>query len=858
MIVMKRAVWSLVFLVALTLGAVQVKRVSAASSDDFSGNYARRDPEDYNFLPLVLDPDSSTGDTGQPRDTISYNLAYDQGYEVQCAKPEWNITPQVYGDLEEYFRLLPNQGFNLGADASYNVDFSTGRIPLFRGDEDLADTQKNTSFEGYFGANYLKKTPPTVNSSGVANLLMNQNGQCVAKFANLYSLFNDGGVCSKLSDPSQCVLDRQIADTAFTTEELYGELSDLFELKNEEERNLGCADIISGWSEDLTNFGLTEQRFNSEVQPAVDALQKMPLNLDILYRLAFLVIAPEQNVNEGDDVFSFLQNQSPQPNQANHATVDQYRHAPIIIGFKIPILATNSLFSMPYLRDSSILTAYSMRNLPQLQREQEEVKEARDEFVKKIDANKHTQPVVKCEGMPQCTGSGQDQALFQAIMDVINGSEISCKGFDGPYEKAGDLGSPAAVDEEKAFQDRYVSTVLPTANSAGFQWELEVNDANVGSELNQEKVPVNAYFVTPYGTDLAYITDTLRSFFPVDDPTTEELEGYEKMVENNCIEDFHGECGLIPEYFTLGGITADLDSTSNSHSPTSTDCARHPVGSEEREQCESLTVGATLTEQPREPIRILGASIGWMIQKIQENLRGIQSKAYAYIKECKRAEDLFLGRCLGYQGQTGGTDSEVANSCNDYAAIQVELPSDFTELANWVRGAAHGNASDAQLLWGLTQVEGHPMNDAIRDRKKSVACADLIINSCGASQIVGIIVPQCADVQACPGAAFSQEDGAAGQAYRDSITTEVACSVKGALEFILRTRKSQIGELKSLYQARWGREPDDKQLYYMMAGKNYGLPNEVLVQPACQGAEEVSGCGGANYCQCVMDTFTIP
>jgi hypothetical protein len=209
----KQALWSLVFL--LFAGwLLHPQSVVALSSDDDTGNYVRRDPEDYNFLPLVLDPGKSTGNTGSLRDTVSYNMVYDQGYEVQCAKPQWDITPQVYGAIQEYFELYSTP-VTLSGSASYNVDFSQGTVPLYRGDEDLSDTRKNSSFEGYFGATNLDDSPPELNSSGVANLLLNADGQCVAKYANLKSLFGvDGGICSKLADSGQCVLDREIASTA--------------------------------------------------------------------------------------------------------------------------------------------------------------------------------------------------------------------------------------------------------------------------------------------------------------------------------------------------------------------------------------------------------------------------------------------------------------------------------------------------------------------------------------------------------------------------------------------------------------------------------------------------------------------
>jgi hypothetical protein len=848
---MRRALWSLVFLL-LAGWLIWPNQVLAASSDDFTGNYVRRDAEDYNYLPLILDPGASTGNTGTLRDRISYNMVYDQGYEVQCARPAWEISAQVYGAIDEYFKNY-NTPITLSSSASYNVDFTQGTIPLFRGDEDLADTKKNTSFEGYFGANYQGDTPPELNSAGVANVLMTTDGQCAAKYANLKSLFDEGEICSKLADPDQCVLDREITGTSFTTESLYRELTSYFTLNNGE-RNLNCTDITGGWQPELAEFGLSFQEFQNGVKPAADAVKVMPLNLDVLYRLAFLVISPQQNPTGDGGIFSFLQNSAPQP-AVSGGTVDSDRHAPIVIAFKVPFTATNTILSLPSLRDSALLSAYSINDIETLQREQKEQLTNRGAFIDKIITNKESKPIVNCDGMAQCTGGSDSQQLFQALIDVINGSTnesgspLTCGEFKGPYENAGDLGSPATASAEKAFREPYATAELPVTNSAGFSWSLVVADENAQTTAKQEGVPVTAHLITPYGSNLTYIAEALQTFF--------DATEFQTMVENNCIEDFNGECGLIPEYFTFGGITADLDSGSDSYSfvvdPQACEEIEDPAL---REQCQTKSFGATLTEQPREPLRILGAQLGWMIRKAQEVIRGYGSKAQQYIQECKRTEDLFLGRCLGYQGQPGGSDSEVANSCNDYAGIQVDLPGSLTELGNIVCSVAHNNPQDVQLLWGMTQTEGAPMNRAIKEGKDSIACADLIINSCGASQIIGLIIPQCIEPGGPCSVDFALDEGEAGQAYRDSITNDVACSVRGQLEYILNLRKSQIGELKAAYRAAHGTDPSTQQLYYMLAGKNPGLSNDILVNPGCAGAPPVSGCDGLNYCQCVMDKFT--
>jgi hypothetical protein len=624
----------------------------------------------------------------------------------------------------------------------------------------------------------------------------------------------------------------------------------LFSLTNGE-RNLNCSDIMAADPAILEGFGITGNSVDTDIRITQEAITKLPLNLDILYRLAFLVIAPQQNLDEGpNNVFSFLQTRSPQPNQGG-GTVNQVRHAPIVIGFKVPFLATNSLFSLPNLQDSARLTVTTLRSIEEIEKEMAQVKAAREQFVADILANKEAKPIINCDGMPQCSG-GEDQALVQALIDMINGSGQTCSAFKGPYENAGDLGSPAAANESKEFQDPYFSAVLPASNSAVFRWNLEVADENAPALAAQDKVPVTAHIIAPYGTDLKFLEESMHALFG-----TEELE---KRIQENCIEDFNGECGMIPEYFTFGGVLADLNADDASFDFIYNDNPEcdTPEGRSSPD-CQELTMGGSLTEQPRQPLRILGAQIGWFIQQIQLKFRGATNRAHAYIQECKRTEDLFLGRCLGFQGKPGGSESNAANSCNDYRGINVDLPSSFNELGNLVCDVANNNASDVQLLWGLTQVDGAPMNRAIRDGKGSMSCGDLILNTCGASQIVGIIVPQCADLTACPQVGWALDDGVAGQKYREEITPDVVCSVRGSLEWILQKRKSEVAFLREEYRKANGLEPSTKQLYYMMAGRNLGLSMDILTQPACQGAgpiDTVGVCAGLNYCECVMDKLS--
>jgi len=833
--------------------------VLAASSDDvIDTNYLRRDPEDYNYLPLILTPKMSTGNTGALRDIISYNMAYDQGYEVQCAKPNWEITIQTYGALKEYFELYSSP-ITLSNDATYNIDFGGGRIPLFRGDEALEDTTKISSYEGFFGADYLKDSPPETNSAGTANLLLNQAGQCAAKYNNLRSLFGEGEICAKLSNDAECSLNRDIADTDFTTVKLYSALDELFK-KGNGKRQLNCGDIVGGWKEELLEFDIDEQEFDKDIKPVVEAVEKMPLNLDILYRLAFLIIAPKQETVVGDDVFQFLQNESPFPNPISHTAINEKLQAPIVIGFKVPFTATNSIFSLPSLRDSSLLTADLSRELTQIESLQDIAQKKREQFVQRIEANKTSQPLIKCEGMPQCIGEDESQVVLRALIDLINGSGVNCSNFKGPYENAGDLGSDTEVSEEKNFQKPYGISIMPINNSAKFNWTLEVRNEDVQRDLNNEKIPVSAYLITPYGTDLEYLENSLKSVFFSDTTLREgDLSEWERLVQNNCISDFNGECGMIPEYLALSSILADLDSGSdkfNFFAGSSSKCAgiTDPIAKTECEKDDTESFGATAVEKPRDPLRVLGGKVGWLIKQIQLKLRDVSTKAHEYIASCERTEDMFLGRCLGFQGTPGGQSSNAPNSCNDFLGLTVDLPT-MDELKRMTCEIARNDSNDAQLLWGLMQIEGSPFLRKIRAGDKEMSCGDIITNDCGASQIVGVLIPQCIDLNGCPQAEEYKNDTNDPWIQEARENPAIACDIYTSMKYVLRKRKAERAWLIEEYKNANGTEPSTKQLYYMMAGRNYGVPIDYLTKEACGDYEETSGCGGANYCVCAMETF---
>lgn len=850
----------------------KVFQIQAASSDDFV-NYERRDPEVYNYLPLVLDDGYSIGNSGDLSDIITYQMAYNQGYEVQCAKPKWWINGQVHGSIREYFEEY-EAPIRLTSESVYEGKFSEGKIPLFQGDEDFPNTTKISSFEGYFGANSVEKQPAELNSSGIATTLLDREQQCVVKYNNLYSLYNRY-FCDKFKNGGPCYINQvEIPGTDYGSYGLFAKLFGYFniESKTDPEANFSCKQLMAEWSPEVQEeFGISESRFNNEMKPVADAVIASHLNMDNLYRLAFLVVSVKQNVMEGneevhpalfptnEDIFDFLQIQKPTGVWGGtHERLPIKKEAPIVIGFKVPMTATNMIFSLPNLTDSARLTSYILSEPDQIQRHIDEMREERKELVGNIlymqDPEPPNQKIIDCGAIPQClvTPSKPESYLLKSLIDQINGSGQDCGGFEGSYELVRELGSSANTpDNKREFQDPFYSKVFPSDSSYTFDWNIIVKDEVVNGDLDADPITLRAHLVTPYGSDMEFINKTLQQIF-----TTEQ---FQTIVENNCIEDFDGKCGIIPEYLTFVDTSAFMKSGSDTfkyiyHQPPgcSENCDKDDPYCIE---CEKKQMTGVTVEWPDEPMRILGGELGWTIRKIQENLRNVGSKAYEYIRSCKRTEDLFLGKCQG-DFDSSDDDGGEEESCDELKGRTVELPT-MNELMKMTCSIAGNDPNDAQLLWGMMQVDGSPFLRQIVAGESSMSCGDIIINDCGASQIAGVLIPQCINPEGCPQAEYIKNDTSDPWVQESRENPDIACDIQTQLEYLIKKRHSERGWLVEQYKAANGSTPSTEQLYYMMAGRNYGIPLENLVQPACGEYEPVQGCAGANYCECVMDVFPL-
>ncbi len=665
---------------------------------------------DYITYPLIFNQNLSLSSKDNLKDVIIANLVQDQGYEVQCASPEIWITKTIFGEWKRFFEINPSNSMTpfsimMGNSGSEDVDLTNGKIAMFRGSEASSLTQKGSSYEGYFGVlseiptNYNNQADPV--NSGVANSLLTLDQQCALKVNNLLTAKK---LCEALENPKECALYTPIANTDFY---LYSPNSkqSLLEKYNEminKEPRLGCKALAEDWQND---YNISQADFNL----LKNAIINTPINLDKVYRYAFLVIAPQQDsddnqmislacsINDKSDQFWFL-GRLPIPGEdctANYKNIS--KHQPMFLAFKIPDFGTNRTSELKF-KDSAQVTAQAITDTDYQKLMKENSDKAKNDLVTKIQTNQAIHwggdeiakmgMAINCSGMPQCVGADGSTIIRQALVDIINGSALSCDSDSwnnsrptadrylddttkdtpsplGSVEKAGDISTNAnqTVTLKTDFQKQYdfddFLETPPAQKTAGFDWGIRLTDAlaqrlsnptKPGKENSKNDVRVKIYIVAPLGANLTAIQSSLKSLF--------DNETFEKMVANNTLPDSGDAQGRIPKYFPFtdaefGYSSEDVelfkDGTCGCLRPGETWAnlseKRLAEFSECERNCKNKSFGIKLQDN-NVGLFHLGAKLGWMIRKIQENLREIGSKSHEYISSCQRVEDLFLGRCV--------------------------------------------------------------------------------------------------------------------------------------------------------------------------------------------------------------------
>lgn len=589
-----------------------------------------RDPEWYNYIPIITNPGLSLTTKDNLKDVIIANLVQDQGYEVHCAAPQWSMAPSLYGEFKKYFEDGNYMGSVLLKSPAegdpYTVDFTQSKIAMIRGREDTATTNKVSSLEALFGVTNPALEAGDLNSSGAVQNLLSFEQQCNIKMKNMAAMKS---ICLMHQSSSICALNMKIPGTDdYKMGDLLAKLQEARENFNDDTNF--CSVFVSGYNKtDITDRMKLSKK---EYLAANNALQNYSIDQEYLYRIGFLVISVTQNIDEGsDDVFWFRK----QPEDAN-ATLQ----APIIVAFKIPDFLTNKSQTISDFKDSSEVLRDLYWKPDIIKQINEDSDKVRKDNMQLVASKRDAQEIIKCGGLYPCPKDEPPEILQRAVIDIINGLGNGCQETYMPLENAGDLSSPALVtDERRKMMPPNFPYLIPSKRIAKFGWELEVDRDKDNS--NSQDMRVRAHLVIPLGTDLRYVESTLKALFQPD--------MYELMEENHVMVDYDNKLGS-PDYYPLrseGSLNGGVGFNSSNPTRTFTDynagpteCKTDPLTGLEVCQYPKKQFGAVIVEGSREPLRILGAKLGWLIRMIQEEFRQPHLKI-----ECSRTEDLFLGRC---------------------------------------------------------------------------------------------------------------------------------------------------------------------------------------------------------------------
>lgn len=635
-----------------------------ATSTQAQARGSEKNPDEYNYLPLAFH--------GTSMDWLVDGMVRDQGYEPSCALPQWKISPKLLGEYERFFELFPASVLHAkGKPDNYNVNLAQASIPMLRGSEAFSLTDKISSLEGFFGVSNPFNPPEELNSSGIIQNITSLGEQCQVKMDNFAAIER---ICSKLSDQSTCYLDRLIPKTEVTILNLYKTMEKYkksYLAKREKQNELQTANnqpnLPINFCDDFVNnnqsnnnelFDATEKEYLIYSQAVLNA----PIDIDTLYRIAFLIIAPTQNIDEGSkDVFWFLQN----PEDRN----DEFIKPPIIAAFRVPDFGTNKTLSLKPIRDSGQMVRRILSSDEYLAQQDKFDRAARDSKAAKVlrsrdDYKTINKSLIYCPKLNQCL-EPKLTTLNKTLIAIVNGLGRNCDGVDTPYEEAGAIATSANLSHTNRDFSIGFNDYGSQEAKQPFDWSLTVDKEflekhgynGAFSSGYEYSVEVNAWVVAPIGTDQEHLEGALKAFF--------DLENYSAAVKNNCLPD-QGDCGVIPLRYPIksGGGERVMGLNANSSQKRFRDpddawtCndVKVPLTKKTINVCvpKFKRVVLTLVETRKAP-GIRGARVGWLLRKIQEAVRPWDSQI-----ECTRTEDLFLGKCtikkLGEKKYDGNCD----------------------------------------------------------------------------------------------------------------------------------------------------------------------------------------------------------
>ncbi|MBU2543133.1 hypothetical protein KJ707_01010 [Patescibacteria group bacterium] len=438
---------------------------------------------------------------------------------------------------------------------------------------------------------------------------------------------------------------------------------------------------------------------------------------------------------------------------------------------------------------------------------------------------------------------GDDREIKDALASYVNSINPSCEGI--VYEESETISSQASItsgggnynasgaDAFKAFSGEGILSTLWSRFQALIMMGSKTQD-----EIESRKARVETFIITPHDNQT-----TINQFLT---PQT-ELEHFAKIAEDKWPT--HVKFNETPSKEAIDQSKSSPDSH-QFYDPAK--CRFDQYGVEIPGSCTN-SFGVKISTYSERPGNIYAPKYRGDNQT-QASLFAQSNPVHNYIIETLYTNpdtETFL------KGNQDGKNKEGEKLlCSEIKSRTTQLPT-MNELMKLTCSIAGNDPNDAQLLWGFLQIEASPMLRKIRAGASSMSCGEIVTNSCGGSGIVGVLIPQCIDKAACPQAAYIADDTTDPWIQESRENPNIACDIKTSMEYVLRKRKSEKSWLTEQYKVASGTAPSTKQLYYMMAGRNYGVPLSNLVQPACGNYEPVQGCGGANYCVCTMDTFTL-
>lgn len=658
-----------------------------------------KDPASYEVMPLLFqNPDGEISEN-----KLINNLVYDQGYEAHCGNQQWVIKKEIWGSLSSYFDSASEENYwNTGEivfdqTTPYMADLSKAHVPLIRGMEPSLETMKNSSFEGFFGANMqLPEEMFTVdgvrylqNAAGVAEKRLSTFRQCVYKKQNIDAI---GRICSAIVGP--CVLNKEItipANSQTGVQQTTMKVLDIQSLFKKIRPGLQGDELNYQVCNDLTGGDENKRADSADPSPADDytlflthaAINMLPIDIDNLYRLAFLVLVPQQDPDDGEDKFYYLQ---------ESANVNERKHAPIFIAFKIPEFATNKSYTVRNI-DSLELVKMGLQNSDTNRQDLIDQEEKRSDLAgktKTVSGQSMHDKAINCEGLPQCERT-EENVLKNTLIDIVNASNLDCQidtlvimdyGEDGDtagnqsstvenifnqkdinYEKAGDLYVPANKDiKEYSYvynNNNELINDLESNTQENFHWNLVINDEK-DTQLG-DNIIVNAYLVLPVGETVKDANKSLAIFWSKDT--------FIEMVKENTLADMMNKQGAIPKFYTFKGENVKFNASDSfpfcykSEMVMTEDENGFPIYS--YECSDEKKVGFSLIDG-KESLLLPDFGLGWMIRKIQQQIRSVSHDSYEYVASCQRIEDLFLGRC---GGAASGNAPQTVTSANCPAVL---------------------------------------------------------------------------------------------------------------------------------------------------------------------------------------------